>query len=144
MVQYEAARIVTGAWKCSSMEKLYDDLGWESLSNRRIQRRLTFLFEVQKNRFPRYLINTIDQQQYNERSRFFNRSLLKIIPCRLNKYRSYFFPSTIVDWNMLNNDTKNSVSKNVFKKKILNKIRPKKKPYFGLKNEDAKFYCEWG
>ena len=70
MVQYEAARIVTGAWKGSSREKLYDDLGWESLSNRRIQRRLTLLFEVQKDKFPRYLLNTIDSQQYNERSRF--------------------------------------------------------------------------
>ena len=48
MVQYEAARIVTGAWKVTSREKLHEYLGWETLSNRRIQRKLTLLFEVQK------------------------------------------------------------------------------------------------
>ena len=30
-IQYQAARIVTGAWKGSSIKKLYDILGWEAL-----------------------------------------------------------------------------------------------------------------
>jgi hypothetical protein len=32
MIQNEAARIVLGATKLCSLEKHYDDLGWESLS----------------------------------------------------------------------------------------------------------------
>ena len=31
-VQYSAALAVTGAWKGTSREKLYEELGWESLS----------------------------------------------------------------------------------------------------------------
>ena len=34
-VQYSAARAVSGTWKGKSREKLYAELGWESLSCRR-------------------------------------------------------------------------------------------------------------
>ena len=30
-VQYSAALAITGAWKSTSHEKIYDELGWESL-----------------------------------------------------------------------------------------------------------------
>ena len=33
--QYQAALAVTGAWQGSSRSKLYEELGWESLSERR-------------------------------------------------------------------------------------------------------------
>ena len=36
-IQYEAARIVSGAWKTSCISKLYQNLGWESLSDRRVE-----------------------------------------------------------------------------------------------------------
>ena len=32
-IQYQAALAVTGAWQGSNRSKLYDELGWESLSN---------------------------------------------------------------------------------------------------------------
>ena len=34
-IQYLAALAITGAWQGSSRSKLYDELGWESLSDRR-------------------------------------------------------------------------------------------------------------
>ena len=34
-IQYQAALIMTGAWKGSNRNKLYGELGWESLSDRR-------------------------------------------------------------------------------------------------------------
>ena len=34
-IQYQAALAITGAWKDSSRVKLYEELGWESLSDRR-------------------------------------------------------------------------------------------------------------
>ena len=37
--QYQAALAITGAWQGSSRSKLYDELGWESLSDRRKCRR---------------------------------------------------------------------------------------------------------
>ena len=34
-VQYHAALAITGTWQGSNRNKLYDELGWESLSDRR-------------------------------------------------------------------------------------------------------------
>ena len=54
-IQYQAARIVTGAWKGSSRDKLYKMLGWESLNNPRIMRKLIMLHETHLNSYPLYL-----------------------------------------------------------------------------------------
>ena len=40
-VQYKAALIVSGCWQGTILEKLYNDLGWEFLSERRWSRRMT-------------------------------------------------------------------------------------------------------
>ena len=39
-IQYQAALAITGAWQGTSRNKVYDELGWESLSDRRWWRRL--------------------------------------------------------------------------------------------------------
>ena len=41
--QYQAALAVTGAWQGSSRVKLYEELGWESLSDRRMCRRVVLM-----------------------------------------------------------------------------------------------------
>ena len=47
-IQLEAARIATGATKLVSVQKLYDETGWETLENRRRKHRLVlFLKNVQ-------------------------------------------------------------------------------------------------
>ena len=38
-IQYRAALAITGAWQGSNRSKLYEELGWESLSDRRWCRR---------------------------------------------------------------------------------------------------------
>ena len=43
-IQLEAARIVTGLTKFSSLEALYFETGWETLADRRRQRKLTTFF----------------------------------------------------------------------------------------------------
>ena len=40
-VQYKAALLVSGCWQGTNSEKLYDELGCESLSERRWSRRMT-------------------------------------------------------------------------------------------------------
>ena len=55
MVQYDAARIVTGAWRGSPRKQLFDELGWDSLNNRRIMRKLSLLHEIYYYKFPSYL-----------------------------------------------------------------------------------------
>ena len=53
-VQYSAALAVTGTWRGTSRDKLYIDLGWESLSSRRWSRRLTLFYKFVNNISPEY------------------------------------------------------------------------------------------
>ena len=53
-VQYSAALAVTGAWRGTSREKLYNELGWESLNLRRWSRRLALFFKIVNNLTPEY------------------------------------------------------------------------------------------
>ncbi len=45
-VQYKAACVVSGAWRGTSKEKLYNDLGWESLCHRRNLQRLCIFYNI--------------------------------------------------------------------------------------------------
>ena len=54
-VQYKAALAITGAWQGSNRSKLYEELGWESLSDRRITRRLLMMYKIVNNHTPDYL-----------------------------------------------------------------------------------------
>ena len=45
-VQYQAALAVTGAWQGTSRTKLYEELEWESLSDRRICRRVLQIHKI--------------------------------------------------------------------------------------------------
>ena len=54
-VQYNAALAITGAIKGSSRERLYHELGLESLRDRRWYWRLTYFFNIVSNNAPIYL-----------------------------------------------------------------------------------------
>ena len=77
-VQYEAACVISGAWKGTSREKLYDDLGWESLHHRRNCRRLCLFYEIYNTDFPKYLSKIIDTY----RPKKSENQVLANIPCR--------------------------------------------------------------
>ena len=56
-IQYSAALAITGAWKGTSRQKIYDELGWESLNHRRWSRRLVPFFKIINNLTPDYTRN---------------------------------------------------------------------------------------
>ena len=58
-IQYNAALAITGAIRGSSREKLYQELGLESLQQRRWYRKLCYFFKLTKNKSPKYLFNYI-------------------------------------------------------------------------------------
>ena len=58
-VQSNAALAITGAIRGSSKEKLYQELGLESLQQRRWYRKLCYFFKLTKNKSPKYLFNYI-------------------------------------------------------------------------------------
>ena len=54
-VQYKAAPVVSGCWQGTSRVKIYSELGWESLSDRRWFRRLTCFYKIVNKLTPAYL-----------------------------------------------------------------------------------------
>ena len=53
--QYLAALAVTGAWRGTNRSKLYEELGWETLTDRRWCRRILQIHKIENNKTPSYL-----------------------------------------------------------------------------------------
>ena len=53
--QYLASLAITGTWQGSNRSKLYEELGWESLSDRRWCRRILQIHKIKNNMTPSYL-----------------------------------------------------------------------------------------
>ena len=58
-VQYRAAIAVSGAWKGTSRSKLYCELGWETLSQRRWLRRMCLFYKIVNGTTPSFLQSLI-------------------------------------------------------------------------------------
>ena len=94
--QYQAALAVSGAWKGTSREKIYEELGWESLDHRRTFRRLTQFYKIMNGLTPGYL----KIPALSLRSHLFGLGNdLKNIPSKTQQYRNSFFPDTVSLWN---------------------------------------------
>ena len=105
-VQYRAALAVSGAWKGTSKSKIYAELGWESLSQRRWFRRMCLFYKILNNGTPPYLKNCItfpEPPLLSRYGRIVNNSVdqtkLCIIPTRTEKFRISFFASCVYSWN---------------------------------------------
>ena len=130
-VQYSAARAVTGTWKGTSREKLYIELGWESLSSRRWSRRLTLFYKIMNNLTPLYTKEPIPQpHQSNYCLR--NQGVVGRMRARTEQFQSGFYPNCISEWNKLDPEIRLAPSVAVFKKKLLSIIRPPAKSVFGI------------
>ena len=60
-IQHEAARIVTGLIRSVSIEKLYSEIGWLSLSERRKYQKLITTFKSKLGMLPSYLSDLFPQ-----------------------------------------------------------------------------------
>ena len=118
-VQYQAALIVTGCWKGTSRDRLYNELGWESLSDRRHFRRLSLYYKINNNLAPPYLKSL---------ARPFDRQ-------NTSRFNNSYFPYCYHHWNILDNAIKNSSSLEIFKKKLLENIRPKRNSCFQIRDK---------
>ena len=130
-VQYQAALAITGCWQGTNRNKLYDELGWESLSDRRWSRRLVLFYKVFWYNSPSYLYQHIPHQRipiYGRRSP----TIFHEIKCRTSKYMHSFFPSCVKSWNNISNDIRNSVSLCKFKSNLFSLIRPPRKSTFNI------------
>ena len=83
-IQYNAALAITGAVRGTSREKLYQELGFESLQQRRWYRKLCCLFKIINNQSPRYLFQLVPSPN----TRYFSRNS-ENIPHLQTKYECF-------------------------------------------------------
>ena len=125
-IQYKAGLIVTGCWDKTSREKLYKELGWESLENRRAYRRYSLFYKIKTNSAPIYLSDHIPPPPPPPRG-------------NTNRYKNSFFPFCHYGWPNLEENIRNAISLSDFQKNYLRTIRPSAKGIcppvdsFGLK-----------
>ena len=56
-IQYSAALAVSGAWRGTNIDRLYEELGWESLYFRRWYRRVCHFFQAHHESIPNVFVS---------------------------------------------------------------------------------------
>ena len=117
-VQYRAGLIITSCWAGTNRMKLYKDLGWETLSERRKYRRFILFYKIKNNHAPTYLSQHIHDLPISMTQRF----------------RNSFFPYCQIGWDSLVHEVRSSNSVAEFKRNYLHHmaIRPQKNEYFNI------------
>ena len=121
-VQYNACLALTGAIRGSSKEKIYQELGFESLRVRRWYRKLCLFYKVLKNEHPQYLFNLIPVRPTLYPTR--NPLNIPLLNANHNFFKNSSFPSTIIEWNELDPGLRKAESLSLFKTNILKFIWP--------------------
>ena len=136
-IQYNAALAITGAIRGTSKERIYQELGFESLRNRRWFHRLCFMFKIIKNRSPHYLFAMMPQFVCSRNPDRNNLNLFSRFPCNSDYFRNSFFPNAVEEWNKLGESIKSKETISQFKKSILQFIRPKASPVFNIMDPEG-------
>ena len=113
-VQNECARIVTGATRLVSLERLKQECKWESLHDRRHKHRITHFYKMYHNLVPDYLSSLVPRQQ-NTRYHLRNENNIPGINSRTTLYFNSFLPTSIREWNALPQETRNIQPLSAFK-----------------------------
>ena len=129
-ILYNAALAITGAIRGTSREKLYHELGFESLVSRRWYRKLCCFYKVFKTQSPRYLFEVIPTAKRAYITR--NNDKLPHFKVKHNYFKNSFFLSTVIEWNKLDLNIRNTESLTSFRSKVLKFIRP---------SENSIFFC---
>ena len=119
-VQYNAALAITGEIKGTSREKLYQELGLEYLQQRRWMRRLCSFYKVVSIKLPAYIYDIIPPVRQSQR----HPNTFNSISCKTEFFKNSFVPCVISEWIKLKPEIRRSSSYNIFRKPILNFIRP--------------------
>ena len=130
-VQYAAALAVTGTWRGTSRERLYNELGWEPLCLRRWSRRLILFYKFVNELTPDYTrdpIPPLNETTYPIRSR----PVVGQIRARTEKFKASFYPHCLLEWNKLDPEIRTSPTVGIFKKKLCAQIRPPANSVYGI------------
>ena len=136
-VQYNAALAITGAIKGTSKERIYRELEFESLADRRWFHRMCTFWKIVKGISPTYLQNYLPVIQHSRNPT--RQNLFSAIPSKTDYFGNSFFPYSVNQWNNLDPAIRSIDKISMFKKSLLKFIRPSQayvynvNDYVGLK-----------
>ena len=119
-IQYNPVLAITGAIRGSSREKLYQQLGLETLQQWRCYRKLCCFYKILKSQSPKYLYSIIPIHNMSYRTRQCNK--VPAINVKHDFFKNTFSPPTIMEWNKLDWGIKSCECIVTFKKIILSFI----------------------
>ena len=137
-VQYRAALAVTGAWKGSNRTKLYEELGWESLTDRRKTQRLVLLYKIVNNLTPSFLRDKLPplKNPFSTESSFTYREYRT----KTDRFKQTFFPDAIRQWNVVIQDFNAMPTLEEFRSHLHALYRPSIKETYGIHDPDGLKY----
>ena len=91
-IQYQSAIAITVTCQGSSRTKLYEELGWETLSDSRMS--ILQIYKIIDKKIPVYL-----REKLPPNPRPFLSRVFRDIKCRIIRYSNSFFPDAIASWN---------------------------------------------
>ena len=138
-IQYKSALAITGTWKGTSRLKLYNELGFESLSGRRSLNRVIQLFKIKSNLSPAYLRQKLPtlsiQNDINANPDCFNE-----ITARTIRFKKSFYSNAVSSWNNVIMNINGYISKTSIKTNILKIKRPNSKSIYDIHDPTGLHY----
>ena len=119
-VQYNQSLAITGTIRGISQEKLYQELGLESLRSRRRLRRVCCFYKLITTQKPLYLFNLIPPKLDS----LHHPNTYSVMRCRNDYFKSSFIFCVVREWKKLSAEIRNSTSHQRFKKSLLSLIKP--------------------
>ena len=129
--QYQAALAITGTWQGTNRSKLYEELGWETLSDRWC-RCILQIHKIEKYKTPSYLRDKLPPHR-RPLYRLNNFNTFQEIRCKTARHKNSFSPDATSSWNnMISNFQDIIPTFSSLESHLQSLIRPKIKSTFGI------------
>ena len=121
-VQYNAVLALSAPIRRTSKKKSYQELGLESLKDRRLLRRMSYLYKIILTKLLSYLYELFLSHQRPHCLK--HPGCFKALRCRTKLFCNSLLPFNVHECNKLDSNTKNSDSYAIFRTKLLAFKRP--------------------
>ena len=137
-LQYQAWLAVTGMWQGTNRDKVYEELGWESLHIRRWFRRLTVFYKIMTGLTPQYLRDPVPSARHHLYGTS-NTNDLHPMRFRTQRFQNSFYPNAVNCWNDIGPEIRKLDTLKSFKAKVRGIIKPEGKNVFNIHSSNLKY-----
>ena len=124
-IQNRAARLVTGAIKNTSIDRLHNELGWPMLDERRKYFRLVFYYKLISGELPSYLQVALPKVTHSYSTR---NNQTKTFAYNKNQFGNSLLPLAAREYNDLDAELRKKLKLSTFKKHLKDNLFTRKPP----------------